>query len=56
MGKWWEKKPEVTTIWQACKTPDGLDYYFNTVTNETTWDKPEELMTDEEKDAAVLVH
>jgi len=50
--KWWEKKKEVTTIWQACKTPDGLDYYFNTVTNETTWDKPDELMTDEEKDAA----
>eukprot|EP00462_Mataza_sp_D1_P024235 CAMPEP_0175127448 /NCGR_PEP_ID=MMETSP0087-20121206/4390_1 /TAXON_ID=136419 /ORGANISM="Unknown Unknown, Strain D1" /LENGTH=1428 /DNA_ID=CAMNT_0016409423 /DNA_START=43 /DNA_END=4329 /DNA_ORIENTATION=+ len=51
-GKWWEKKKEPTTIWQACKTPDGLDYYFNTVTNETTWEKPDELMTDAEKDAA----
>ena len=52
MGKWWEKKKEVSTVWQACKTPDGYDYYFNTVTNETSWDKPEELMTDEEKDSA----
>lgn len=52
MGKWWEKKKEVATIWQALKTNDGLDYYFNTVTNETSWDKPEELMTDEEKDSA----
>jgi len=52
MSKWWEKKKEVTSIWQECKTPDGLDYYFNTVTNETTWEKPDELMSDEEKDAA----
>lgn len=29
-------------------TEDGLDYYVNTETNETTWDKPEELMTSEE--------
>jgi hypothetical protein len=52
MGKWWEKKKEVSTVWQACQTPDGLSYYFNTVTNETTWEKPEELMTDDEKDSA----
>lgn len=53
MSKWWEKKKEVASIWQACKTPDNLDYFFNTVTNETTWEKPDELMNDDEKDAAV---
>lgn len=29
-------------------TDDGLDYYVNTETNETTWEKPEELMTEDE--------
>eukprot|EP00808_Paulinella_micropora_P021135 g79262.t1 len=48
--KWWEKREEPKTIWQACKTSDGLDYYYNSVTGETAWEKPEELMTDEEKD------
>lgn len=47
--RWWEKKKEVATVWQACKTPEGVDYYYNTDTNETTWDKPEELMTEDEK-------
>ena len=28
-----------------------LDYYVNTETNETSWDKPEELMTEEELNA-----
>lgn len=32
-------------------TDDGLDYYVNTETNETTWDKPEELMTEGELNA-----
>eukprot|EP00040_Diaphanoeca_grandis_P025752 m.143132 g.143132 ORF g.143132 m.143132 type:complete len:1427 (-) comp30293_c0_seq1:306-4586(-) len=47
-AKWWEKAPEPTTVWRACLTDDGLDYYVNTETNETTWDKPEELMTEAE--------
>jgi hypothetical protein len=29
-------------------TDDGLDYYVNTESNETTWEKPEELMTEDE--------
>ena len=52
VDKWWEKKKEAATIWQACKTPDGYDYYFNTESNETSWDKPDELMTEEEKVAS----
>jgi len=47
-AKWWEKEPEPTTVWRACLTDDGLDYYVNTETNETTWDKPEELMSGDE--------
>ena len=49
--RWWEKVEEPTTIWQALLTDDGLEYYVNTETNETTWEKPEELMTTEELNA-----
>lgn len=52
---WWDKKNEPISVWQALKTKEGLDYYFNTETNETTWDKPEELMTPEELNATVSV-
>ncbi len=38
-------------MWRACVTEDGLDYYMNTETNETTWDKPSELMSEEELNA-----
>ena len=41
--RWWEKVEEPTTVWQALLTDDGLEYYVNTETNETTWEKPEEL-------------
>ena len=49
-GKWWEKAKdeEVTCKWQHLLTDDGLDYYVNVETNETQWDKPEELMTEDE--------
>lgn len=46
--KWWEAVEEPTTVWRACVTEDGLDYYVNTETNQTSWDKPEELMTNED--------
>jgi ABC-type oligopeptide transport system ATPase subunit len=50
MPQWWEaNQQEVTTVWQALTNAEGIEYYFNTVTRETSWDKPEELMTDEEK-------
>ena len=49
--RWWEKVEEPTTVWQALLTDDGLEYYVNTETNETTWEKPEELMTTAELNA-----
>eukprot|EP00944_MAST-04C_sp_MAST-4C-sp1_P008607 g8607.t1 len=49
--RWWEKVEEPTTVWQALLTDDGLEYYVNTETNETTWEKPEELMTTDELNA-----
>eukprot|EP00039_Didymoeca_costata_P017476 m.324043 g.324043 ORF g.324043 m.324043 type:complete len:483 (+) comp16540_c7_seq2:247-1695(+) len=51
-ARWWEALEEPQTVWRACVTDDGLDFYVNTETNETTWDKPEELMTDEERKTA----
>eukprot|EP00808_Paulinella_micropora_P005871 g56997.t1 len=36
--------------WKALKTPDGLEYYFNQDTGQTTWEKPEELMTEADRE------
>ncbi|KAH3682102.1 hypothetical protein WICPIJ_006905 [Wickerhamomyces pijperi] len=35
--------------WQQLKDPSGRTYYFNSVTSESKWEKPESLMTDFEK-------
>ena len=26
--------------WQECRSPDGFPYWWNWVTQETTWDEP----------------
>ena len=36
-------------IWSQHKTPDGRTYYYNKETKQSTWDKPDELKTEEEK-------
>lgn len=38
------------TTWQTHKTPTGKEYYYNPTTQQTTWDKPFELMSDLEKE------
>ena len=40
-------------MWTPVLDPgSGEYYYYNNETEEQTWDKPEELMTPEEKEAA----
>jgi hypothetical protein len=34
--------------WQEARNSDGRPYYYNSVTKETQWTKPEELMTPDE--------
>ena len=39
-------------LWQAINDPaTGLDYYYNSETGDVQWEKPRELMTEEEKNA-----
>eukprot|EP00002_Diphylleia_rotans_P005132 TRINITY_DN1421_c0_g1_i1.p1 TRINITY_DN1421_c0_g1~~TRINITY_DN1421_c0_g1_i1.p1 ORF type:complete len:1546 (-),score=390.98 TRINITY_DN1421_c0_g1_i1:282-4919(-) len=38
--------------WREYTTPDGLTYYHNQATGETSWDKPEELKGDEDRELA----
>jgi pre-mRNA-processing factor 40 len=33
------------SLWQEARNADGRVYYYNTITKETQWTKPEDLMT-----------
>ncbi|KAJ1654791.1 U1 snRNP protein [Dispira simplex] len=37
------------SIWKEYKTPEGRVYFYNTSTKNTTWEKPDELKTSEER-------
>lgn len=37
-----ESKP---TDWTEHKAPDGRSYYYNSVTKQSAWEKPDELKT-----------
>ncbi|EMD91723.1 hypothetical protein COCC4DRAFT_69189 [Bipolaris maydis ATCC 48331] len=37
------------STWTSAKTPDGREYYYNTITKLTTWEKPDELKDDVER-------
>ncbi|XP_014239547.1 uncharacterized protein LOC106660977 isoform X2 [Cimex lectularius] len=40
---------ENTNTWQEIESPDGQIYFYNPITNERVWEKPEELKTPSEK-------
>ncbi|BFY99058.1 hypothetical protein BsWGS_02097 [Bradybaena similaris] len=40
---------EKKSAWGEHKAPDGRIYYYNSITKESSWEKPEELKTPQEK-------
>ncbi|CAI2167816.1 14245_t:CDS:10 [Funneliformis geosporum] len=41
--------PPSMSMWTEHTSPDGRKYYFNTISKQSSWDKPEELKTAEER-------
>nr|CAG8546270.1 9315_t:CDS:10 [Entrophospora candida] len=41
--------PPTSTVWTEHSSPDGRKYYFNSITKQSSWDKPDELKTPEER-------
>jgi len=37
------------SLWTEYSTPEGKKYYFNRETKQTSWDKPDDLKTPEER-------
>lgn len=40
--------PAPGALWKEARAGDGRVYYYNTVTKETQWTKPEEMMSAQE--------
>lgn len=47
--------PGPPSAWKEVKTNEGKIYYHNTTTNKTSWEKPQELMTESEVRAKALL-
>ncbi|KAI8976452.1 hypothetical protein BDB01DRAFT_802905 [Pilobolus umbonatus] len=41
--------PPAPAVWREHTTPEGRKYWYNNITKNSTWEKPEELLTLEEK-------
>ncbi|EOA82226.1 U1 snRNP protein [Exserohilum turcicum] len=41
--------PPSSSTWTTAKTPDGREYYYNTITKLTTWEKPDDLKDEVER-------
>eukprot|EP01083_Nonionella_stella_P026056 71737_1 len=46
--EWFKKEEQVYSEWTELKTEDGLVYYYNTQSGETSWDVPAELQDGDE--------
>ena len=42
---------EIDAAWSAYESAEGLEYYHNAITDETTWDKPDALRGADETDS-----
>lgn len=40
--------PTSTCEWSEHKAPDGRTYYYNNITKQSAWEKPDELKTNSE--------
>ena len=36
-------------VWKEHQTPEGRKYWYNNATGKSTWEKPDELLTPEER-------
>lgn len=41
--------PPASCEWTEHKSPDGRTYYYNSITKQSAWEKPDELKTNAEK-------
>ena len=40
----------MSNVWERHFTPDGIDYYFNTETEQTVWNQPEDYVSSSEEE------
>jgi pre-mRNA-processing factor 40 len=42
------KDAKKESVWSEYTSPDGTKYYYNRITKQSQWEKPDELKTKEE--------